>query len=177
MKNLIKATTLAALMGFSVNAMAVPGETATGTFQWAGNIPAANSDGRFQIVKTGSVDHDAGLLLFKASDDGLKYEVASSSELRFGVVDTQSGEAVSKFGYSLNRLEFATSSNQFMKAVDDQFVIHANDDVLTTTAVTADNGEVRLLVASGSEGLNAEDYTGGDQVIVMATILVSDIEI
>lgn len=176
MKKLFKVAALSAVLGFSMNAMAST-DNATGTFQWAGTIPASNTGTTTVIVQKGTIAHDAGSLIFKESQPG-QHVVTGSSELVFGVQTmnadaTPSLVAASSFKYNLNSLSFSAGSGM-MKAVTEgeaaEFKIKANDVVLSSTK-TNGAGDIRLSVESNNPltGLNS-----GDTVVVMATILVTD---
>lgn len=174
MKNLIKATTLAAVMGLSANAMAAD---ASGSFQWSGKIPEANTSNGFKIVNNGSVNHDSGMLLFKTSENGEIHNLTGSDELIFGVV-TDAGDVVQSFKYELNSFDFAAGGT-LARSVDGQFKLHADGKELATkTSITKSEDDstsnVHLTIENGT-GLSSDTVTGGSTVVVMATILVSDV--
>lgn len=177
MKNVMKTTVLALLvgMGASATVSAAPAaDQASGIFQWVGTVPAAPSGGNTKIVNKGTVAHDKGTLMFQEdSATPGKYELLDSTELIFGV-EVASAPATS-FDYEVENVKFSHGGGLMnnVDATTPEFDVSADGTVLVkgTPVSNSSGADVRMRLTT-AQSTNA--VSGGETVVVQAAILVTN---
>ncbi len=168
MKKLFKIATAGALVMLSANAVATE---ATGTFVWAGNIPAASVEGDIKILDTGAVGHLAGQMQFAELSTAGQYEITSSDELVFDVVQAEGGAHVD-YTYTVETIRFSLGNGLLATDNNVQFEVIADGVAVANNVTSGDiTGETILTLGSTTDGFTAE---GGDSVTVQAIVLVAD---
>lgn len=167
MKNTFKFTTIVLAMSISSAAFAT-----TGLFQWAGTVPNETDNGAIKIVNKGSVEHDAGTLIFKEASSAGTYNISQSSELIFGVQTVLTDTPVDGFGYELTNFKFSAGGGLMTEITDEGF--NLNHDGINLAKNDPQNASADAVTLTVS-GTSAQDVlAGGDEVVMQATILVSD---
>ncbi|MCJ8303306.1 hypothetical protein [Shewanella sp.] len=184
MKNVFKIATISALVMLSANSMAatVGVDAASGNFQWVGTVAPVNVGATdFEIVQAGTVDHDKGTLTF-ANESGV-ISISGSSELAFDVVQTVAGAApgtpMVSYDYELSTLKFSTGGSLLASDDANEFVVNAvssigNAPLVIGTPVVGATGATKLSLESKAGGFTPGVVAEGDEVIVQASILVSN---
>ena len=177
MKNAMKKTVIALLVGMGASAAvsaATPDDQASAVFQWAGTIPAATTGGKTKIVNVGTIEHDAGTLVFQEDSAAPgEFKVADSSELIFNV--EKDGTPATSYHYEIQNLKFSHGGGlaNEVDAKNPEFKVIANGSALVKGATPIDNTtaeDVRLTLETPS---NLTNVSAGDEVVVQAAILVT----
>lgn len=180
MKNLFKISTISALVLLSANSMAatVGVDAASGSFQWVGTVLAESVDATdFKIIQAGTIDHDKGTLTFDNASGVIS--ISSSSELAFDVVSTIDDTPMASYDYELSTLKFSTGGSLLASDSANEFIVNAVSSVgdaplVIGTPVSGATGATKLTLESKAGGFTTGVVTEGDEVIVQASVLVSN---
>ena len=168
MKNVFKIATISALVMLAGNAVAIE---STGNFQWTGTVAASNViDRELDIVDTGTVGRNDGTLTFAVDETSKEVTIASSSELSFNV-ETSTGDQADYF-YALTNLKFAAGGGLLAEDAAEEFSVIVDSNPLVKNTSTAAAESVLMTLATGAAGMPS--VAEGDEVVVQATILISD---
>ncbi len=166
MKKLFKIATASALVMLSANAVA---SEATGYFQWTGSIVPTNIESDIKIIDTGTIKHDKGELQFTESSTAGEYEISSSTELAFDVVNASTDVHVD-YTYTVETIQFSLGSDHLGTDFNGQFEVIADGVSVVKNTISGDITGETVLTLGSTAGFVAE---GGDTLIVLATVLVS----
>ncbi|MPY22477.1 hypothetical protein FM037_08175 [Shewanella psychropiezotolerans] len=168
MKNVFKIATISALVMLAGNAVAVE---STGNFQWTGTVAAANViDPELVIVDTGTVGHNDGTLTFAVDETTKAVTVSSSSELSFNVEDSTGAQA--NYFYALTNLKFSSGGGLLGEDTAEEFSVMVDSSALVKNTSTAAAESVIMTLETGASGMPS--VAEGDEVVVQATVLISD---
>lgn len=172
MNKQLKAVLISSLMCGATGAMAAD---ASSVFQWTGTIPAAPISSGAVIVKTaGSIEHNAGTLVFQETSPGsATYDLVSSSQLGFNVELIPGNTPASSFDYELTSVKY--SANGGLMTEGTAFAIQANGvDLVKGSPVTGQTSDVDLTVTTPTS-LSGGGFVPSAEVVVHATILASNV--
>ncbi|MEZ8158967.1 hypothetical protein ACED66_22260 [Vibrio splendidus] len=177
MKNVMKTTVLALLVGMGASAAvsAAPAtDEASGIFQWAGTVPAASSGANTKIVNKGTIALDKGTLVFQEdSATPGKYQLIDSTELIFGV--EVASKAAASFDYEVENVKFSHGGGLMndVDATTPEFDVSVDGTVLVkgTPVSNSSAADVRMRLTT-AQSTNA--VSGGEEVVVQAAILVTN---
>ena len=172
MKNVFKIATISAMVMLAGNAVAVE---STGNFQWTGTVAAANViDPELVIVDTGTVGHNDGTLIFAVDETTNDVTIESSSELSFNV-ETSTGDQADYF-YSLTNLKFSSGGGLLAEDSAEEFSVMVDSNPLVKNVSSVSTSESTLMtLATGASGMPS--VVEGDEVVVQATVLISNVAI
>jgi hypothetical protein len=195
MKKTLLAVAALASVGFSAASMAAPMPVGTGSFQWAGTVPAATVSGAgYWIVKDGALDLDSGLLTFTNTGGAGAVALQSSSEIGFKVVKDvtaadnvapngtyDAGIDVTPLAYTavLSNVKVGVNGLASEQAADGYFAVHA-DGSAVATAIGADIAKMtgdakgkptRLTLKAKANTVSPLE--AGDDVAVIVTMAIT----
>ena len=195
MKKTLLAVAALASLGFSAASMAAPMPVGTGSFQWAGSVPAATVSGAgYWIVKDGALDLDAGLLTFTNTGVAGGVVLQSSSEIGFKVVKDvtavddaapngayDAGIDVTPLAYTavLSSVKVGVNGLASEQSADGYFAVHADGEAAATAIGSpiekmlgdAKGKPTRLTLKAKAN--TASTLKTGDDVVVMVAMAIT----
>ena len=171
MKKLLTTTILAATVGLSFNALAAPGDFASDSFRWGGDIPLLGADGGLVLTPVGGGDFQSGSLDFVEGGATGQYALRSSSQIGVLVTDSSS-VPVTDFNIEQQSLTFSVGAAgaQPVDLTTPEFKLIADGTPMvqkTSQTITGTN-QVDLQIEGGATEITA---TPGDTVTVEALVL------
>jgi hypothetical protein len=197
MKKTLLAVAALASLGFSAASMATSMPVGTGSFQWAGSVPAATVSGAgYWIVKDGALDLDAGLLTFTNTGVAGGVALQSSSEIGFKVVkdvtsasvDTANGTYdagvdVTPLAYTavLSSVKVGVNGLASEQAADGYFAVHVDGEAAATAIgspiekmIGDAKGKPTRLTLKAKAGAVSTLETGDDVAVLVAMAITPD---
>lgn len=146
---------------------------ATSNLTWSGTVPAVDKeDTDFKIINTGSTEFNAGMLGITNDKNGIKFDTASRME--FNVVKTDDSP-VTSYKYQISKVEFQKSGG-FMESTDSILLTGNGNDITVGTPIEGAASGTAITIKTGQD-ISSLGLAEGDDVIVQATILVSDADV
>ncbi|MEF1285857.1 hypothetical protein QTN94_18515 [Vibrio sp. M250220] len=147
---------------------------ATATFTWSGTVPKVDEVSTdYKIVNVGSTEFNSGMLGFSNStSNGITIETAS--RMQFTVKKTDDTD-VGSYKYKVEKVELQKTGG-FMEETTDITVTGDGQDLTVGTAVAGVLSGTNISLKTG-EDISSIGLAEGDDVLVQATILVTDADV
>ncbi|KJF92314.1 hypothetical protein [Photobacterium angustum] len=174
MKKTILSLVALSVLGMSSTVTAGDYETGQASFQWIGTVPAkTEASTGYQIVQSGSVGFNEGVMTFVNDTSGVK--LTNANTIGFKVMDDDTGTNALKYKAELTSIKVGANDFATEQEDDGYFAVLADGEKLEIGAeITKEaNANVTMLtIAAKSEDATA-DLEANESVVVQALLAVT----